>query len=53
MPGVTNAEVAQVSSILQSKYGFDPLGVTVTSPLPITDQKFFGKLTWQITTSSA
>ncbi len=48
VPGVTNAEVAQVSSILQSKYGFDPLGVTVTSPLPVTDEKFFGKLTWQI-----
>ena len=48
VPGVTTAEVNQVSSILQSKYGFNPLGVTVTSPLPITDQKFFGKLTWQI-----
>ena len=48
VPGVTTNEVNQVSSILQSKYGFDPLGVTVTSPLPVTDQKFFGKLTWQI-----
>ena len=48
VPGVTAAEVTQVSSILQARYGFNPLGVTVTSPLPISDQKFFGKLTWKI-----
>ena len=48
VPSVTTAEVNQVSSILQSKYGFNPLGTTITSPLPITDTKFFGKLTWKI-----
>ena len=49
VPGITTADVAAVQNILRTKYGFDPLGTTVTSPLPITDQKFFGKLTWQIT----
>ncbi|MBE7217546.1 MAG: TonB-dependent receptor [Caulobacteraceae bacterium] len=48
VPGVTSADVANVTNILKSRYGFDPLGTTVTSPLPITDQKVFGKLTWQI-----
>ena len=48
VPGVTTADVTQVQNILKSKYGFDPLGTTVTSPLPISDTKFFGKLTWQI-----
>lgn len=49
VPGVTSADVTAVTSILQNKYKFDPLGTTVTSPLPVTDEKFFGKLTWRIT----
>ena len=40
VPGVTTADVTRVQNILKSKYGFDPLGTTVTSPLPITDEKY-------------
>ena len=44
--GVTSANVAQIQSILQSRYGFNPGNYGVS--LPITDEKYFGKLTWQI-----
>jgi outer membrane receptor for ferrienterochelin and colicin len=48
VPGVTTAEANQVRGILQSKYGYDPLGWT-TAKLPIEDQKFFAKVDWNIT----
>ena len=46
--GITSADVANVANIVKNRYGFDPLGTTITGPLPIDDQKFFGKLTWRI-----
>ena len=43
---LTNAQVTQIQSILQSRYGFSPGNYGVA--LPINDEKFFGKATWQI-----
>lgn len=45
--GVTSAQVAQVQNILKTVYGYDA-GVTGLTQ-PITDTKYFGKLTWQVT----
>ncbi len=44
--GITGANITQIQSILQSRYGFNPGTYGVS--LPVTDVKYFGKLTWQI-----
>ena len=44
--GVTSAQVAQVTQILQSVYGYNAGGIA--NPAPIQSEKYFGKLTWQI-----
>jgi TonB dependent receptor/Carboxypeptidase regulatory-like domain/TonB-dependent Receptor Plug Domain len=46
--GVTSAEVAQVSQIAKSVYGYDTLGLG-TGQLPEQDEKIIGKLDWNIT----
>ena len=44
--GVTTAQIQQIQQTLQQRYGFNPGAYGVS--LPITDVKYFGKLTWQI-----
>ena len=44
--GLSSAQVTQIQSILQSRYGFNPGAYGVSQPL--VDEKFFGKLTYQI-----
>ncbi|MDI7775835.1 carboxypeptidase regulatory-like domain-containing protein [Asticcacaulis sp. EMRT-3] len=44
--GVSQADIDQVTSIMKSKYGYDPLGWSGSEPY--TDEKYFGKLDWQI-----
>lgn len=46
--GVTSAEVAQVSAIAKSLYGYDTLGLGV-GQLPEQDEKIIGKVDWNIT----
>ncbi|GIL41862.1 TonB-dependent receptor [Roseiterribacter gracilis] len=46
--GVTSAEVAQVSSIAKSVYGYDTLGLGA-GQLPEQDEKILGKVDWNIT----
>jgi outer membrane receptor for ferrienterochelin and colicin len=48
VPDVTTAEAAQVRSILQTKYGYDPQSFS-SNNLPIQDRKVFAKLDWNIT----
>ncbi len=45
--GVTTAQAQQVQQILQSVYGYNAGGFGASAP--ITSEKYFGKLTWQIT----
>lgn len=47
IPSVTTANVAQVQSILKSKYNYDPLNFGGSGP--IQDIKYFAKLDWYIT----
>jgi hypothetical protein len=47
VPGITQAQVDQVRQIAQTVYGFDPLGA-VASELLTEDEKYFGKLDWNI-----
>jgi outer membrane receptor protein involved in Fe transport len=47
VPGVSAAQADQVRQIIQSVYGYDPLGYQATK-LPSRDEKFFGKLDWNI-----
>jgi Carboxypeptidase regulatory-like domain/TonB dependent receptor/TonB-dependent Receptor Plug Domain len=44
---VTQAEYTQISGIAQSVYGYD-IG-TLSSDLPETDEKIFGKINWNVT----
>ncbi len=44
--GVTEAQVAQITSILQSRYGVAAGTIGLTSP--VADEKYFGKLTFQL-----
>jgi hypothetical protein len=48
IPGVTTAQLNQITSILKSKYNFDPLGYSSILP-PQTEKKYFGKVDWNIT----
>ncbi|MDB5364469.1 MAG: hypothetical protein JWM77_396 [Rhodospirillales bacterium] len=48
IPGVTSAEVAQVSAIAKSVYGYDTLGLGA-GQLPEQDEKIIGKVDWNIT----
>ncbi len=45
--GVTNADIANITSILKSVYGYDTLGTG--GNLPVTDEKYFAKVNWNIT----
>ncbi|HYF23606.1 MAG TPA: TonB-dependent receptor [Caulobacteraceae bacterium] len=47
IPGVTQANVDQVRSIVQSVYGYDPLDWQA-GELLTTDEKMFGKVDWNI-----
>lgn len=47
IPQIKQSDVAQVQSILKSKYGYDPLNYGGTGP--VTDKKWFAKLDWYIT----
>ena len=44
--GLSSAQVTQIQSILQSRYGFNPGNYGFIQP--IVDEKYFGKLTYQI-----
>ena len=44
--GLSSAQVTQIQSVLQSRYGFNPGNYGFVQP--IIDEKFFGKLTYQI-----
>jgi hypothetical protein len=48
VPGVTTADLNTITSILKSKYDFNPLGYTSALP-PQTEQKFFTKLDVNLT----
>ena len=45
--GVTGAQVAQIQSILNTVYNYNPGNFGISQP--IQDEKYFGKLTWNIT----
>lgn len=47
VPGITQAEVDQVRSIIENVYGYDPLD-WAADELVIEDEKWFGKLDWNI-----
>lgn len=47
IPGVTQAEYDQAVQITRDVYGFDPLDVP--GSLPAEDEKFLGKIDWNIT----
>ncbi len=47
IPGVSQAEVDQITNILKTKYNYDPLGWAGGSA-PITDEKIQTKFDWQI-----
>lgn len=47
VPGITQAEIDQVRSIVDSVYGYDPLD-WAADELVIEDEKWFGKLDWNI-----
>ncbi len=46
--GVTTADVNNIISAVKGRYGYDPLSYASSGILPVTDEKWFGKLTWQI-----
>ncbi len=45
-PGITEAQVQQVETITKNVYGFNPGDLTQTFPL--YNQRYIGKLEWQI-----
>lgn len=47
VPGITQAEVDQVRSIIDNVYGYDPLD-WAADELVVEDEKWFGKLDWNI-----
>ena len=47
VPGITQAEVDQVRSIVENVYGYDPLD-WAADELVVEDEKWFGKIDWNI-----
>lgn len=47
VPGITQAEVDQVRSIVESVYGYDPLD-WAADEITVQDEKWFAKLDWNI-----
>jgi hypothetical protein len=48
VPGVTSADIDNITNILKTKYNFNPLGYNSVLP-PQTERKFFAKVDWLIT----
>ncbi len=45
---LTTAQVSQITSILKTKYNFNPLGY-VSGALPQSDRKYFARFDWNVT----
>jgi hypothetical protein len=48
VPGVTTAQINQITSILNNTYHFNPLGYSSILP-PQTERKFLAKVDWDVT----
>lgn len=48
VPGITQADSDAVRNIVKNVYGYDPLDWSA-SELPTEDEKFFGRIDWNIT----